>query len=121
MQKLLLVVMLFFAVGIAQMSAQDATPKPKKENFSWTKKYMDEAGFDADLQAKIETAKKASDVEIKAVKDNADLSEEDKKKQLSTLMAKRQKTIANMLTDEQKAKVDEIKAAIKKRNEAVKE
>ncbi len=121
MQKLLFLVMLFFAMSITQTSAQDAGSKPKKENFSWTKKYMDEAGLDAELQAKIEAAKKASDVEIKTLKADTSLSEADKKAQLADLMAKRQKTIVSMLTKEQKAKVKEIKAAVKKRNEAVKE
>jgi ribosomal 50S subunit-associated protein YjgA (DUF615 family) len=68
MKKVLLTITLFFIVGIAQTSAQAAAPapaKPKKENFAWIKKYMDEAGIEADLQAKIEAFKKVNDEEAK--------------------------------------------------------
>ena len=121
MKKFLLVVTLFFAVGIAQSFAQNAAAKPKKESFMWSKQYMDEAGFDAALQAKIEASKKANDAEVKALKSDSNLSEEDKKKQLAALGAKRQKVINDMLSPEQKAKIAEIKAAITKRNAAIKE
>jgi hypothetical protein len=121
MKKFLLVLTLFFTVGIAQTFAQDAAAKPKKENFSWNKKYMTEAGFDAALQAKIEDSKKANDAEVKAVNTDKSLSEEDKKTQRAALSLKRQKVINDMLSDAQKAKIAEVKAGINKRNAAIKE
>lgn len=54
------------------------------------------------------------------VKENTALSEEEKKKQLGELGKKRQTVIIAMLSSEQKGKVDEIKAAIKLRNDAIK-
>ena len=121
MKKFLLVVTLFFAVGIAQTFAQNAAAKPKKESFMWNKQYMDEAGFDAALQAKIEASKKANDAEVKAVNTDKTLSEEDKKTQRAALSVKRQKTINGMLSDAQKAKIAEVKVGIVKRNAAIKE
>ncbi len=121
MKKFLLVVTLFFAVGIAQSFAQNAAAKPKKEGFVWSKQYMDEAGFDAALQAKIEASKKANDAEVKAVNTDKTLSEADKKTQRAALGVKRQKLINEMLSEAQKAKIAEVKAGIAKRNAAIKE
>lgn len=116
MKKLSILFGLLFILGVSAVSAQDA--KPKKENFSWTKKIMTEAGIDEAVQAKIEMSKKQNDEETKAVKENAALSEEEKKKQLNELGKKRQTVIIAMLSPEQKVKVDEIKAAIKLRNDS---
>lgn len=118
MKKVSILFVLLFILGVSVASAQDG--KPKKENFSWTKKYMTEAGIDEALQAKIDMAKKQNDEEVKVVKENTALWEEEKKKQLGELGKKRQTVIIAMLSSEQKGKVDEIKAAIKLRNDAIK-
>lgn len=116
MKKVSILFVLLFILGVSAVSAQDA--KPKKENFTWTKKYMTDAGIDEALQAKIDMAKKQNDEEMKAVNDNTTLSEDEKKKQIGALWSKRQTVIIAMLSPEQKVKIDEIKAAIKLRNDS---
>lgn len=118
MRKLSILFALLFVLSVSVVSAQDA--KSKKENFSWSKKIMTEAGIDEALQAKIDMAKKQNDEEVKAVKENTALSEDEKKKQLRELGKKRQTVIIEMLSPEQKVKIDEIKAAIKLKNDAIK-
>ena len=63
----------------------------------------------------IEAGLKIAEEELKL-----DDVEEEKKKQLGDLGKKRQTVIIAMLSSEQKGKVDEIKAAIKLRNDAIK-
>lgn len=118
MKKVVVVMALFFAVGISNVSAQDAA-KPKKEQFGWNKKYMDEIGVSADVQAKIEAVKKENDAELKAVRENATLTPEQKKEELKVVNTKRQKAISALLTPEQLAKRDEIVARIAKANAAM--
>jgi hypothetical protein len=118
MKKVVVVMALFFAVGVSNVSAQDAA-KPKKQQFGWNKKYMDEIGVNADVQSKIETVKKESDTELKTVREDATLTPEQKKEQTKALMLKRQKGIFALLTPEQLVKSKEIMASITKANAAI--
>lgn len=115
MKKVLVVMAFFFALGLTTVSAQDAA-KPKKQQFAWNKMYMDEIGISADVQTNIEVLKKENDLELKAVRENTSLSDEDKKKQLQQVNAKRQKIIVALLTPEQLKKSQEIQARIKAHN-----
>lgn len=119
MKKLLFA---FFCIMLlsTNVNAQDG-PKPKKQVFAWVKSTMDEVGISKEVQAKIEEFKKQNEAEQKALKESdafKALSEDEQKKQMGALLGKRQKTIYDMLTKEQQAKVDAMREKIKKENEA---
>jgi hypothetical protein len=104
----------------ATLNAQDAG-KPKKQVFAWVKSTMDEIGISKEVQSKIEDFKKQNEAEQKTLKESDEfkaLSEEEQKKKMGALLGKRQKTIYEMLTKEQQAKVDAMREKIKKENEA---
>jgi 5'-deoxynucleotidase YfbR-like HD superfamily hydrolase len=116
---------LFFAIFSIMLvstnvNGQDAG-KPKKQVFAWVKSTMDEIGISKEVQTKIEEFKKQNDADQKALKESdafKALSEVEQKKQMGALLGKRQKTIYEMLTTEQQAKVDAMREKIKKENEA---
>jgi 4-alpha-glucanotransferase len=119
MKKIVFLLLAFF-LSSAGVNAQEAG-KPKKQVFAWVKSTMDEIGISKEVQAKIEEFKKQNEVEQKALKESAAfkaLSEEEQKKQMGALLGKRQKTIYDMLTKEQQAKVDAMREKIKKETEA---
>lgn len=119
MKKLVLLVTLFFTIGIINVNAQDA--KPKKLVFAWVKQTMDELGLSKELQTKIEAFKKENELEQKTLKESKEYmeaSEEDKKKKMGALLGKRQKTIYEMLSKEEQAKVDAKRDQINKTNQA---
>jgi Spy/CpxP family protein refolding chaperone len=107
MKKLsfLLAFVLFAAIGV---NAQDSTVV-KKHNHEMKQKWdaFKDLNLTADQQEKIKTISKDSKTKADAIKNNASLSEDDKKKQLKELRETTQKSIAGTLTDEQKAKWQE--------------
>ena len=115
MKKVLVSIAFLLTLGLTTVSAQDAS-QPKKQQFGWNKTYMDEIGVAADIQVKVEALKKENDLESKAVREDASLAPEDKKKQLQAIGAKRQKGIYALLTPEQIAKSKEIVTRIKDSN-----
>lgn len=117
MKKVLVAMAFFFAIGLTTVSAQDA-PKPKKQQFGWNKQYMDEIGVSAEAQVKIESVKKESDAEMKALREDKELSEEVKKDKMKALNIKRQKAIYAFLTPEEIEKGKLIMARIRAANEA---
>jgi Xaa-Pro aminopeptidase len=119
MNKIVFLLLAFFLSSLGAI-AQEAD-KPKKQVFAWVKSTMDEIGISKEVQAKIEEFKKQNGAEQKALKESddfKDLSEEEQKKKMGDLLKKRQKTIYDMLTKEQQAKVDAMREKIKKENEA---
>jgi periplasmic protein CpxP/Spy len=112
MKKMLLALLVVFAMGTI-VNAQDSTMQ-KKQQFQWNKKTMDEIGISPDVQVKINDIKKANDEEIKKVKDDAALNEEQKKDKLKELRKKRMADIEALLTPEQKAKADAMRKEMKK-------
>jgi len=111
MKKLILAVVLMISLNLLTQ-AKDA--KPKKEQFGWNKKYMDEIGVSPEVQAKIETIKRENDAEAKVVRENTALSADEKKQQLQPIQQKRQKAIFALLTPEQLEKSKTIIARIQK-------
>ncbi|MBN9295543.1 MAG: hypothetical protein J0I41_00970 [Filimonas sp.] len=104
MKKLsfLLAFVLFAAVGV---NAQDSTVVKKNKHEAHQKKEMyKDLNLTQDQQDKIKSINKDSKAKADAIKNNASLSEDDKKKQLKELRETNQKNIAGTLTDEQKAK-----------------
>ena len=89
----------------------------KVKQFSWNKKNMTEVGLSPEQQSRVDSIKTASNQEIEAVKSDSALSEDTKKNKLQELHKKRLVNIDALLTVEQKKKVEEIKARIKKENE----
>lgn len=89
----------------------------KKKQFAWTPKYMTQVGLSADHITKVDAIKSSSTAEMKAVKDDAALAEDAKKTKLQDMQKKRLAAIDAVLTDEQKKKVEEIKASLKKETE----
>lgn len=116
MKKLLFTLFIFTAIGATQSFAQE-TPKTKKENFSWQKQYMDEAGIPTDIQAKIEVIKKESEAQVKKIKKDETLSEEVRKEKIKEVQKKKGEDINAMLNKEQKEKIKEIKERVKKESE----
>ena len=91
--------------------------RQNKNNFTWNKKYMAEIGLSAEQQAKIESIKSASNSEMLPIKSDSTLAEDLRKTRLAEMQKKRLAAIDALLTDEQKKKVEEIKARLKKENE----
>lgn len=113
MRKILLSIASLLA--IVQISfAQDAQAAPKPQ-FQWDQKTMTEIGISDEVQAKIEAVKKAANVEIKKVRQDATLAEDVKKKTLKELNGKRQKDIEALLTPEQKEKADALRKQLNKK------
>jgi hypothetical protein len=110
-----LTLMVFTAiVGFSQAAVANAAAAEKKpQTFQLNKKTMAELGVTADVQTKILDIKKASDVLVKNIKEDTAMSEDDRKKALKELYAKRNKEMESLLTPEQKAKADEMKKALK--------
>lgn len=77
---------------------------------------MDAIGIAAGVQEKINDIKKASDEELMKVKADAALTEEQKKEKLKELRKKRMEDIEALLTNEQKAKAEEMRKAIAEKN-----
>lgn len=111
MKKILLAVLLLTA-GFSAVQAQDK----KKEQFQWSKATMDALGVSAEVQSKINDIKKSNDAEIKKVKDDGTLTEEQRKEKLKELRKQRMDAIEALLTPEEKKKADEMKKEINKRN-----
>ncbi len=103
-----LIALLVFAVS---------TNAQKKKQFSWTPKYMTQVGLSADQITKVDAIKSSSTAEMQAVKNDAALAEDAKKNKLQDMQKKRLAAIDAVLTDEQKKKVEEIKASLKKETE----
>lgn len=112
MKKVILMFAFFlFAFGV-QSFAQDST-KAKKENFTWQKQYMDEAGIPADVQAKIEVIKKETQIKIKEIKKDGALSEEVKKEKRKEIRKQMNTGINALLSKEQREKIKGIKEKVK--------
>lgn len=119
--KHLLLLLAAFVFTTTQIKAQQGVAKPPKQVFAWNKKTMDEIGISKEVQAKIDEFKKQNEAEQKALKESDEYknaTEEEQKKKMDALLGKRQKTIYEMLTKEQQVKVNEMRAKIKKENEA---
>jgi Skp family chaperone for outer membrane proteins len=117
--KRLLVLVLTVFIAFTNTLAQDA--KPAKKTFAWVKSTLTQIGVSPEVQTKIETFKKENDQEQKSLKESDEYknaTEQEKKNKIGALLGKRQKTIYEMLTKEQQAKVDEMREKIKKENEA---
>lgn len=114
MKRIMLIITLLVAIGLGNGFAQGGNTK--KENFSWQKQYMDEAGIPADIQAKIDSLKAAYDVKIKAIKKDDTLTEEVKKEKIKEQHKQKAEDIFALLTKEQKEKIKEIRERIKKEN-----
>lgn len=110
--KKLIIALVALVVFAANTNAQQ-----KKPQFSWSKKYMNEIGLSEEQQTKVDSVKSASNAEMQAVRSDAAMPEDAKKTKLQEMQKKRLAAIDGFLTDEQKKKVDEIKARIKKENE----
>jgi hypothetical protein len=114
MKKILMMLALLVLV---YCNAQAQDNKPKKENFSWQKEYMDEAGIPADVQAKIIALKDESEVKVKEIKKDASLAEDVKKEKIKEVHKKKSEAINALLSKEQKSKIKEIKERLKKNDE----
>lgn len=110
MKKILFATMLLFATT-AIVHAQDG--EKKKAQWQWNKKTMDELGISADVQTKIDAVKTANDAELKKVKEDGALSDEQRKEKIKELRKKRMADIEALLTPEQKTKADAMRKAMK--------
>lgn len=116
MKKLTFMLLVLIITGSTQSFAQDA-PKNKKENFSWQKMYMDEAGIPGDVQAKIEVIKQESEAKVKEIRKDATLADDVKKAKIKEINKKKGENINALLTKEQKEEIKEIRERIKKESE----
>lgn len=110
MKKYLFSIIVFLTVSNFSF-AQDVSAA-KKTQFQWSKEIMTELGISEDVQAKIEVVKKASNGEIRKVREDMSLAEDVKKQTLKELNAKRQKDIEALLTPEQKEKAAAMRKEI---------
>jgi hypothetical protein len=115
MKKVVMIMGLLLTIAVSQGFAQDT--KTKKDNFSWQKVYMDEAGIPVDIQVKIDSIKQVFEPKMKAIRKDASLDENAKKEKIKTLNKEKVNAIEVLLTKEQKAKIKTIKERLKKENE----
>ncbi len=85
----------------------------KKMQWQWNKPTMDELDINSETQTKIEAVKTANDAEVKKIKDDTSLADDQRKKKMQELRKKRMAEIDALLTPEQKAKADEKRKALK--------
>jgi len=78
----------------------------KKERFE---KMVEELGLTPDQKAVLEAQKAAGRKEMETIKNDTSLSPEEKREKLSELRQSRKGTLAGILTDEQKAKMESLK------------
>lgn len=111
MKKILLAVLLLTA-GFSSVQAQEK----KKEQFQWNKTTMDALGLSEEVRGKINDVKKSNDDEIKKVRGDDKLTEEQRKEKLRMLRKHRMDAIEALLTPDQKRKANEMKKEMNKRN-----
>ena len=109
---MIMTLLVVFAMGTLA-HAQDSTMQ-KKQQFQWNKKTMDEIGISTAVQEKINSIKKASDTEIKKIKEDTNLVEADKKDKIKDLRKKRMEAIEALLTPEQKTAADALRKNVNK-------
>jgi hypothetical protein len=115
MRKRIMLLGVLLMIAVSQSFAQDA--KVKKDNFSWQKVYMDEAGIPVDIQAKIDSSKQVFEPKAKAIRKDGTFTEDAQKEKLKALYKERATAIEALLTQEQKNKIKAIKERLKKENE----
>lgn len=101
--------------------AQDTKEVKKATVFLWSKTDLTGIGCDAKQIEEITKIKKDAAVKRKELDSKTDLAEADKKKEVKKILSERTKAMRDILTDEQKTKVDEINKKLKEEAKAAKE
>lgn len=92
-----------------------AQAQPKQKPF-WIKENMDTIGIKPEVQEKIIAIKDKTNEEIKLVRKDEKLGEEEKKTKVKELNKKKEDDIMALLSPEEKQKVKELKKKLKEDN-----
>jgi hypothetical protein len=92
-----------------------AQAQPKQKPF-WVKENMDTIGIKPEVQEKITVIKDKANEEIKLVRKDEKLGEEEKKAKVKALNKKKEDDIMALLSPDVKQKVKELKKKLKEDN-----
>ncbi|MDX1931296.1 MAG: hypothetical protein SFU56_01700 [Capsulimonadales bacterium] len=100
------------AVGTAQAQDQDANRKPGRagQRQNGMARLMKQLDLTTEQKEKIKKIQDATKAKVQPIRDNKSLTEEQKKDQLKAISKDSMKQILEVLTPEQKAKLQELRS-----------
>jgi Spy/CpxP family protein refolding chaperone len=118
--KKILGIALFVVACAFTSQAQQKTTEPSKEKHKakkeWKKSGRQDLNLTADQQKEMKSINMEFRSQVKAVRDDKSLNEDQKKQQVKSLHAKRQEKIKAILTPEQQQKLAQHKRPRKKQH-----
>ena len=110
MKKLITyIIVSFFITSTAALAQQQ-----KKVVFNWQKEYLTEAGIAPDIQEKITEINLKSTEEIKSIRNDSSLNDDQKKEKLQEIYNVRYLAIKALITNEQMDKIKAIRDRVNK-------